>query len=358
MPNIKNWSTTSASNANADADINWAEGMPPSGVNDSGRAMMAAIRTDYENREWRDFGHTVTYASATTFTIPTDVTAIYTANRPIRCTDATTLYGYVSSSSYSAPNTTVTVTLDSGSLSASLASVALGFDVTNQPIHSSGIRGGAIGTGTANTWTATQTLSGGAVDYAAEVSIASASTVNIGAAASNNVYITGTTTITAFDTVSAGITRKVRFAAALTLTHNGTSLILPGSANITTAANDCAEFESLGSGNWVCTQYKKANGTSVVNGFTQSLAGNGYTKFPNGLIINWGAIALGAGGTGSVTFALGFPSAVVSIAVQQVGTRGGAAEANTSVTALSTTGATIYSGATNSETFYYIALGY
>jgi microcystin-dependent protein len=37
------WSTTSGSNANSDSTINWAEGQAPSSVNDSARAMMAAV---------------------------------------------------------------------------------------------------------------------------------------------------------------------------------------------------------------------------------------------------------------------------------------------------------------------------
>lgn len=36
------WSRTAASNATADASVNWAEGMAPSAVNDSARAMMAS----------------------------------------------------------------------------------------------------------------------------------------------------------------------------------------------------------------------------------------------------------------------------------------------------------------------------
>lgn len=96
------------------------------------------------------------------------------------------------------------------------------------------------------------------LNFAASVDVASSATTNIGAAASNNVQITGTTTITAFDTVDAGIRRNVRFAGALTLTHNGTSLILPGTHNILTVANDTAEFLSLGSGNWICLSYKFA----------------------------------------------------------------------------------------------------
>jgi hypothetical protein len=40
---VYDWSTTPASNSNADPGINWAEGMLPSAVNDSARATMAAI---------------------------------------------------------------------------------------------------------------------------------------------------------------------------------------------------------------------------------------------------------------------------------------------------------------------------
>lgn len=37
------WSRTAASNATADSNVNWAEGMAPSAVNDSARAMMASL---------------------------------------------------------------------------------------------------------------------------------------------------------------------------------------------------------------------------------------------------------------------------------------------------------------------------
>ena len=68
---------------------------------------------------------------------------------------------------------------------------------------------------------------------------------------------------TSFDTVAEGINRKGRFTGALTITHNATSLILPGAANITTAANDRYEARSLGSGNWIVTKYQKADGTGT-----------------------------------------------------------------------------------------------
>jgi hypothetical protein len=95
--------------------------------------------------------------------------------------------------------------------------------------------------------------------------IASAGTTNIGAANAEYLSVSGTTTITAFDAVVAGIYRVLQFQGALTLTHNGTSLILPGAANITTAAGDVAGFVSLGSGNWRCQWYQRASGAPVVN---------------------------------------------------------------------------------------------
>jgi hypothetical protein len=100
--------------------------------------------------------------------------------------------------------------------------------------------------------------------FPAEADIASATTTDIGAATTDKVRITGTTTITGFGTAAAGIRRMGRFAGALTLTHNGTSLILPGGANITTAANDRFEAYSLGSGNWLVASYTRASGAAVV----------------------------------------------------------------------------------------------
>jgi hypothetical protein len=118
--------------------------------------------------------------------------------------------------------------------------------------------GGFRITGLGNGTSATDAATLGQVDGRAEIDLASASTTNIGAQQSDNVRITGTTTITSFGTIASGVTRQLRFAAALTLTHNATSLILPGGANITTAAGDTATAVSLGSGNWVVTAFQRA----------------------------------------------------------------------------------------------------
>lgn len=98
--------------------------------------------------------------------------------------------------------------------------------------------------------------------------IASATTTDIGAATGEFVDVTGTTTITGLGTIAAGIVRTVRFTGALTLTHNATSLILPGSANITTTNGDAAQFRSLGSGNWKCINYMPQAGYLAKSGGT------------------------------------------------------------------------------------------
>jgi hypothetical protein len=97
--------------------------------------------------------------------------------------------------------------------------------------------------------------------------IASAGTTALGAADSDFVTVTGTTTITSFGT-PATFSRKhvwVVFAGALTLTHNATSLILPTGANITTAAGDIAECVHISGANWRVVNYERASGQSLVS---------------------------------------------------------------------------------------------
>lgn len=50
----------------------------------------------------------------------------------------------------------------------------------------------------------------------------------------------------------AGTEIELRFAAALTLTHNATSFVLPGGVNISAAAGDIARFRCEGGDNWRC----------------------------------------------------------------------------------------------------------
>lgn len=100
--------------------------------------------------------------------------------------------------------------------------------------------------------------------------IASATTTDLGAIEGLFHDITGSTTITGLGTVSAGIWKIIKFEGILTLTHNATSLILPGAANITTAVGDMAMMTSEGSGNWRCNFYSKADGSETAAVATQA----------------------------------------------------------------------------------------
>ncbi len=160
------------------------------------------------------------------------------------------------------------------------------------------------------TMTGTLAMSAAAVNEAKGADIASATTTNVGAATGNFVDVTGTTTIAGLGTVQAGTERTVRFTGILTLTHNATSLILPGGANITTAAGDVATFRSLGSGNWICVTYQRASGlglnapTPITNSLSGNVVLNNTSQYFTGP-----SIAQGAAGTwwvsGNVTLADG-----------------------------------------------------
>jgi len=104
----------------------------------------------------------------------------------------------------------------------------------------------------------------GSLNYAAMVNLAASATTAIGAAGSNLINITGTTTITTFDT-AAGAVRTLVFAGVLTLTH-GSSIILPTAANITTQAGDVATFINVGGTAWRCLSYMRADGSPLKGG--------------------------------------------------------------------------------------------
>jgi len=146
--------------------------------------------------------------------------------------------------------------------------------------------------------------SDGAVDFlTAESSLAGAATADLGSVATLRVQITGTTAITSFGT-AANKLRFVRFAGALTLTHNAASLILLGGANRATAAGDCGIYESDGSGNWRERSYFRAAanpGDYATKSGAETLSGktfSGATMFPGGSVVDASG-NIGVGGTPS-----------------------------------------------------------
>ena len=125
MSKVKTWSTTAASN-NATPPDGWPENMLPSQVNNSARTMMAEIREVWNDKEWFEFGSgtgtsNATRASTTSITIAADVTSTYHVGRRVKIYGANTgtIYGKILTTAYSAPNTTVSFTLDSGTIHSS-----------------------------------------------------------------------------------------------------------------------------------------------------------------------------------------------------------------------------------------------
>lgn len=100
-----------------------------------------------------------------------------------------------------------------------------------------------------------------------EADIASASTCDIGGQYTNFLRVTGTTQIDSLGTNYNG-PRFLRFAGALALKYNATTLITPGAADITTAAGDRAIVVPVASGGtangWQVVAYQRAAGLNAL----------------------------------------------------------------------------------------------
>lgn len=146
--------------------------------------------------------------------------------------------------------------------------------------------------------------------FSTEVDVASAATCDIGAANAMFLRVTGTTTITSFGANYNG-PRFIRFGGALTLTHNASTLILPGGVSIVTAAGDTCIAVPIGASGWQVLFYQFANtlvtpvgecrlaksgadlvlsrynGSRItINGINQSIPAAGVSLAPTALAIN------------------------------------------------------------------------
>jgi len=156
MAGIKDYSTTAANNTTI-GSINTAEGMLPSNINNCFRGLGAEIREWYNDSQWviygdGDNGFTITYASATSFTVAgVDVTSYYHVGRRVKAIATTpgTIYGTISASTFST-NTTVTVVWDSGSLANEAVTIYLAIlSKTGDSIPESVITNAKVATGAA-----------------------------------------------------------------------------------------------------------------------------------------------------------------------------------------------------------------
>jgi len=225
---IRDWSTTPGNNANV-GSINWAEGMPPSKVNDSARQTMADV-ADYVSNpgpEWYP-ADSATYASGTTFTVPGDRHTYYGAGRRLRAVvTAGTIYGSVVSATFGT-NTTVTAAWDSGSLDAGL----------------SDLRAGILATGVAGTGTSVPNAANNHFDGAVSIS-ASAQTV---------LYVRGVTGSCYQQFACSGGAKHVGVIGAnFSVVNSANSAVLlsiDDSGNLTATGNITANSDERLKKNW------------------------------------------------------------------------------------------------------------
>ncbi|CAO4174967.1 gp53-like domain-containing protein [Methylorubrum populi] len=199
--------------------------------------------------------------------------------------------------------------------------------------------------------------------------MASASTVDLGSAPAGKVLITGTAAITSFGPGKNLERRCFIVDGGAVLKHAATSLSLPGRADIATAAGDQFVALSDSAGNWRVTSYQRASGKPLILpslsdlgaqaalGFTpiqqgggggqgenkiylgyssalsslraqvdatdfgrvwtdyaagNVLAGAGYQKFPNGLILQWSSVQV-SDADFTATFPIAFPNACFGV---------------------------------------------
>jgi hypothetical protein len=135
--------------------------------------------------------------------------------------------------------------------------------------------------------------------------IASAATVDLASVRQQVITISGTTPVTSFGTAPTdGIVKICRLSGAILLTHNDTTLILPGGKNIMGADGDAFIARSGSDGNW-----RVLNFTRFVDPHTNTAATSNATtaesdlmsySLPAGRLASSGAgIRIKAWGTGT-----------------------------------------------------------
>ena len=137
MGDVSQWSSTAGSGYQfTEAPPDGApETHSASAVNNIMRETMAALRRQWEQKEWFDFGDTPTFLTTSSFRLPDTYESQYTVNRRVRATVSGTYhYGTIASVSSGAGTFDVTLTMDSGSaLAAGLTNVELGGEPLASP---------------------------------------------------------------------------------------------------------------------------------------------------------------------------------------------------------------------------------
>ncbi len=142
MGEIARWSTTASNNTFA-SPYGAQGSYAVSTVDNWERQNMSSIKEAYEDIEWLDYSDayvsTLTYVSASSFTIAADVTLLFTPYRKVKIYGSSfgTHTGIVLTSTFSSPNTTITVRMDDGAVLTSNISYSNGGYIV---LSSSGVK--------------------------------------------------------------------------------------------------------------------------------------------------------------------------------------------------------------------------
>jgi hypothetical protein len=261
MAGVRSYSITPANNATIDGVSYWPESMAPSAVNDAARFMCRDLAEMWELLS----GTLTTAGSANAQTLtPTRAWTAYTNGDRVVVRIGSDLTNTGSATLNVSGLGAKNILKRDGVTTLSAGDLAEGG--LYEMIYLSAI-GAFVLLGEASSLDAVTS---------AGSDVASASTIDLSAAKGGIVDVTGTTTITAV-TLADGDIRFVRFTGALTLTH-GASLVLPGSANITTAAGDWAIFVGDASSVVRCLHYQRISGGPTVPATASDLTSGGNSK--------------------------------------------------------------------------------
>ena len=113
--------------------------------------------------------------------------------------------------------------------------------------------------------TAVAAINLGQGGFGAQTSIASAATVDLGTITTHNALVTGSVTITSLGSSASTVypIYRIAFNAALTITHNATSLICLTGADIIASGGDSCVMIYYGSGNWSMVAYERYSGAAL-----------------------------------------------------------------------------------------------
>lgn len=367
----------------ADNTLRTVDNLP--GVNDVAGASV---------NEWVASNLIPTYISGTSFSFAGDQTVVFQVGRRLLTTNtAGTRYATIVTSVFSAGITTLTLTLDSGTLDSGLSVVSYGIISTVNTSLPLGIGALLTALNASNLTTGTvpdarfpATLpSGVAVTTVAQfdndTSPASTAFVqralgNLAGSASYNtstniaaadvgkwIFVpsgTGSISLALPTTaIPAGSQYRVynnTAASNVTLTTTGsiTSGTTGALGSIIVGPGQTFDVTTDGANNWVISQGDPKRQPA----FAASLTSNGYQYLPSGLIVQWGTTgSISAGGAISVTFPLAFPTACLWTELQSVANGTAANFMQGSGTATTTT-LTNTSSNNIASTFRWLAIGY